>query len=60
MLAYLDMPTLGQPEVFLQHKTGFFAEDGTIASDGTRQYVQKYLDRFAQWVAEHSDRIANR
>src|SRR6478752_471777 len=32
ILAYLDMPTLAQPEVFLQVKDGFFDEAGNIAN----------------------------
>ena len=34
VLAYLDMPTLGQPEVFLQNKPGFF--DPSRAASATR------------------------
>jgi len=60
ILAYLDMPVLGQPEVYLQHKPGFFAGDGSIASEDTRQFLQKFLDRFAAFVKEHADRVANR
>ena len=60
ILAYLDVPTLGQPEVFLQHKTGFFAPDGGIANEGTKQFLQKFMDRYAEWVRHHADRIANR
>jgi chromate reductase len=60
VLAYLDMPVLGQPEVFLQHKTGFFADDGSIANEATRQFLQGYLERFADWVKHHADRVANR
>lgn len=58
MMAYLDMPTLGQPEMFLQHKQGFFDEQGNIAAESTRQLLQKWLDRYAEWVREHSDLIA--
>ena len=32
ILAYLDMPTLGQPEVFLQVKDGLFEPDGSIGA----------------------------
>ena len=32
VLAYLDMPTLGQPEAFIQVKEGLFDEGGNIAS----------------------------
>src|SRR6202000_2695893 len=31
VLAYLDVPTLGQPEVFIQHKDGLFTGDGKLA-----------------------------
>lgn len=60
VLSYLDMAVLAQPEVYLQHKTGFFADDGSIADEGTRQFLQGYLERFADWVKHHADRVANR
>lgn len=60
ILAYLDVPTLGQPEVFLQYKPGFFAPDGGIANEDTKQFLQKFMDRYADWVKHHADRIANR
>jgi len=60
ILAYLDMPTLGQPEVFLQDKPGFFDANGGIANDGTKQFLQKFVERFAQFVKEHADHVANR
>jgi chromate reductase, NAD(P)H dehydrogenase (quinone) len=37
VLAYLDVPTLGQPEVFLQAKDGLFDENGNIGADSTTQ-----------------------
>jgi chromate reductase len=60
ILAYLDMPTLGQPETFLQHKPGFFGPDGGIAIEDTKQFLQKYLETYAAWVKFHSDKVANR
>jgi chromate reductase len=59
ILAYLDMPTLGQPEVYLQARAGFFGADGQVAADDTRQFLQKFVERFAEWVREHCDRVAN-
>lgn len=58
VLAYLDMPTLGQPEMFLMNKPGFFDAKGGIAADDTRQFLQKWLQRYAAWVREHSDAVA--
>jgi chromate reductase len=49
---YLDMPTLGQPEAFLQHKDGFFAADGSIG-DTSRKFVQGWVDRYVAWVRQH-------
>jgi chromate reductase len=60
ILAYLDMPTLGQPEVYLQNKPGLFGADGSIAADDTRQFLQGFVERFAAFVREHADAVANR
>lgn len=60
ILAYLDMPTLGQPEVYLQNKPGLFGADGDLAADDTRQFVQAFLERFAAFVRERTDAVANR
>jgi chromate reductase len=60
ILAYLDMPTLGQPEMFIQNKPGLFAADGSIGIDDTLQFLQKFMERYAEWVQHHTDRVANR
>jgi len=50
ILAYLDMPTLGQPEAYLQIKDGFFDEAGNIASPDTRKFLHGWMDKYAAWV----------
>jgi chromate reductase len=52
VLSYLDMPTLGQPEVFLQMKDGLFDADGNVG-DGSRKFLQGYMDRYVEWVRSH-------
>jgi chromate reductase len=52
VLAYLDVPTLGQPEVFLQAKEGLFNPDGSIGA-GSRQFLQSWVDRYTAWVKTH-------
>jgi chromate reductase len=49
ILAYLDVPTLGQPEVFLQAKDGLFDADGNIGAD-SRAFLQGWVDRYVAWV----------
>lgn len=50
VLAYLDMPTLGQPEVFLQTDDSFFAGDGSIANERTKKFLQGWMDAYVSWV----------
>jgi chromate reductase, NAD(P)H dehydrogenase (quinone) len=50
MLAYLDMPTLGQPEIFLQVREGMFSEHGAIPNLDTRKYLQPWVDAYVAWV----------
>lgn len=50
VLAYLDVPTLGQPEVFIQHKDGLFGSDGKIGSEGTHKFLQGFVERYVAWV----------
>jgi chromate reductase len=44
------MPTLGQPEAYLQIKEGFFDESGSIANPETRKFVHGWMDKYAAWV----------
>ncbi|HRO49566.1 MAG TPA: NADPH-dependent FMN reductase [Hyphomicrobium sp.] len=53
ILAYLDVPTLGQPEAFLQMKDDLFEPDGSIGS-ASRQFLQEWMDRYVAWVKTHS------
>ncbi|MFT4097920.1 MAG: NAD(P)H-dependent oxidoreductase [Rhodoblastus sp.] len=49
VVAYLDMPTLNQPEAFIHMKEGFYDADGSIG-EGSRKFVQGWMDKYAAWV----------
>lgn len=53
VLAYLDVPTLGQPEAFIHAKDGLFDEAGDIG-EGSRKFLQSWLDRYVAWVKKHA------
>ncbi|MEK0265485.1 NADPH-dependent FMN reductase [Stenotrophomonas rhizophila] len=53
ILAYLDMPVLGQPEAFLHFKEGLIDADGTISNEGTKDFLQGFVDTFIAWVGTH-------
>ena len=53
ILAYLDMPTLGQPEAFIQMKDGLFDETGNIGAS-SKQFLQNWMDRYVAWIKKHA------
>ncbi len=53
VMSYLDAPTLGQPEAFLQAKEGLFDEEGGIGA-ASRKFLQGWMDRYAAWVTKHA------
>ncbi len=54
MLAYLDVPTLGQPEAFIQVKDGLFDEHGDIAED-SKEFLQNWMEHYVAWVKKHAE-----
>lgn len=54
VLAYLDVPTLGQPEVFVKHDPAVINEKGEIVNDGTRKFLQGFVDNYVAWVKLNS------
>ncbi len=54
VLAYLDVATMGQPEIFLQNKEGFFDADGNIGPE-SRDFLQGWMDRFVTWIKRHTE-----
>jgi chromate reductase len=53
VLAYLDVPTLGQPEVFIQAKDGLFDENGNIGA-GSKKFLQAWMDQYVAWLKKHA------
>jgi len=52
-LAYLDVPTLGQPEAFIHAKEGLFDPSGNLNPD-SRKFLQDWMDRYVAWVKKHA------
>lgn len=53
ILAYLDVPTLGQPEAFVHAKEGLFDQDGNIGTD-SKAFLQTWMDRYVAWVKKYA------
>ncbi len=53
ILSCLNVPTLGQPEVYIHVRDGFFDEAGNIGADSA-QFLQKWMDRYVEWIKKHA------
>ena len=52
IIAYLDMPTLGQPEAFFQYKDDLFNSDGSIGEESL-DFLRGWMDRYVAMVKSH-------
>ena len=51
MLAFLDMPTLQQPEVYLgQVNDDWFDAEGRMVKEDTRAFLGQVAKKFADWI----------
>ena len=53
ILAYLDVPTLAQPEAFIQSKEGLFDEAGNVGA-ASKAFLQGWVDQYVAWVKKHA------
>lgn len=53
ILAYLNMPTLGQPEAFIHHKEGLYDAAGNIG-EASLKFLQGWVDAYVAWVRRHA------
>ena len=49
ILVFLNVPTLSQPEAFIQMKEGLFDENGEIGP-ASKQFLQNWMDQYVAWV----------
>ncbi|MBC7769769.1 MAG: NAD(P)H-dependent oxidoreductase [Phycisphaerales bacterium] len=54
--AYLDMPMLQQPEMYLGSVQNFLSASGEITQDATRELLTKFGGAFADWIERVSVR----
>ena len=50
VLAYLDVPTMGQPEAFIQIADGFFDTAGEVVRADAKAFLQAWMDQYIAWV----------
>ena len=53
-LVFLDVPTMQQPEAYIGGAAQLFDADGKIINEATREFLVKFINAFAAWVAKNS------
>ena len=53
VLAYLDVPTMGQPEAFIHATDALFNAQGDIGP-GSKAFLQGWMDHYVAWVKHHA------
>ena len=49
-LVFLNVPTMQQPEAYIGHADKLFDEHGKLINDGTRKFLQAFMQAFANWA----------
>ena len=48
------MPAMQQPEAYIGGAAKLFGADGKLANDATRDFLKKFMDAFAAWIARNA------
>ena len=50
-LVFLNVPAKQQPEAYIGGDDKLFDASGKLANDGTRKFLQQFIEAFANWIA---------
>ena len=58
-LVFLDIPAMPQPEAYLGGADKLFDADGRLANDGTRKFLQSFMQAFTAWIGKFEKAAAD-
>jgi chromate reductase len=53
-LVFLNVPAMQQPEAYIGNAAKLFDDQGKLIDDSVREFLQKFLQAFAQWVERNA------
>lgn len=53
-LVFLNVPTMAQPEAYLGAADKLFDAAGKLTNDGTRKFLESFMQAYAAWVAANA------
>jgi chromate reductase len=55
-LVFLNVPAMQQPEAYIGNAASLFDDKGALINDSTREFLQKFLQAFVQWIERNAAR----
>ena len=52
-LVFLNVAAMAQPEAYLGGADKFFDADGKLANEGTRKFLQGFMEAFGAWITSN-------
>ena len=49
-MVFLNVPVLQQPEAYIGNAVSLFDDKGALVNESSREFMQKFLNTFAQWI----------
>jgi len=53
-LVFLNVPAMPQPEAYVGGAGQLFDATGKLVNDGTRKFLEQFMQAFAAWVTAHT------
>jgi chromate reductase len=53
-LVFLNVPAMQQPEAYIGGADKLFDAEGKLANEGTKKFLQKFMQAFADWVTANT------
>lgn len=53
-LVFLNVPAMAQPEAYIGGADKLFGADGKLANDGTRKFLQTFMQAYEAWIAANT------
>jgi len=60
VLAYLDVPTLGQPEAYIHFREGMVDSAGHVPDEKVRRFLESWVGAWRDFVVSHAERAGAR
>ncbi|MGD0023759.1 MAG: NAD(P)H-dependent oxidoreductase [Xanthobacteraceae bacterium] len=53
-LVFLNVPTMQQPEAYIGAADKLFDQNGKLTNEGTRTFLQNFMQSFSKWIAANA------